>query len=60
MEFLPTIIAGDMVKVFSGVLFLLFCFASIIPGFPMLCENLLVSDNFILGLPIIVKIILII
>ena len=57
---LPTIIAGDVVKVFSGFLFLLFCFASIIPGFPTLGEYWLVSDTLILGLTIIVIIRLII
>ena len=60
VEFLSTIVAGDVVKVFSGVLFLLFCFASIIPGFPTLDEHWLVADNLILGLPIRVIIMLII
>ena len=60
MEFLPTIIAGDVVKFFLGFLFLLFCFASIIPGFPTLGEHWLVADTLILGFPIRVIIMLII
>ena len=52
MEFLPTIIAGDVVNVFWGGLFLLFCFASIVPGFTTLGKHWLIDDTLILGLPI--------
>ena len=50
--FFYTIIAGDLVNISWGGLFIVFCFTIIIPSFPMLCEYKLVADTLRLGLPI--------
>ena len=52
VAFSPIIISGDVVKVYSGVLFLIFYFAFIIPGFPTLGEHFLVADTLRLGFTI--------
>ena len=49
-----TMMSGDMVNIYSGVLFVVFCFTIIIPIFPMLCEHKLVAETLRLGYPIIV------
>ena len=52
VTFSSTIISGDVVKVSLRVLFILFFFTLIIPGFPTLCKHKLVVDTFRLVLPI--------
>ena len=52
VNILSTIISGDVIKVSSGFLFILFCFNFIIPSFSMMCEHKLVADTLILGFPI--------
>ena len=54
MNFFSIIIAGDVLKVSVGVLFILFCFTFIIPSFYTLFEHKLVDDTLRLGFPIIV------
>ena len=53
-SFFPTFIAGDVVKVSSGFLILVFCFIFIIPSFTTLRKHKLIADAVGLGLPIII------
>ena len=52
VNFHTTTITSDVVKVYLGFLFILFCFTFIIPSFPTLCKHQLVDDTLRLGLTI--------
>ena len=47
-----TINAGDVIKVFPGDLFILFCLTFIIPSFTTMCKHNLVADTLRFGLSI--------